>query len=133
MVIAYESPHRIVALMERVAKVWPGCRVCVCCDLTKLYERIDRGPCEEVLAALRANPNVEKGEYCAVIECPPPAEDAAPASGEKSPEERLLALLLEGMDPREAVDAAVEAGVPRNAAKKARLALERLAERLAAE
>ena len=133
VVIAYESPHRIVALMERVAKVWPGCRVCVCCDLTKLYERIDRGPCEEVLAALRANPNVEKGEYCAVIECPPPAEDAAPASGEKSPEERLLALLLEGMDPREAVDAAVEAGVPRNAAKKARLALERLAERLAAE
>lgn len=131
VVIAYESPHRVVALLEKVADIWPGCRVCVCCDLTKLYERIDRGPCEEVLAALRANPNVEKGEYCAVIECPAAAPAKEAPSGEKTPEEVLLDYLLAGMDPRAAVEAAVEAGLPRNAAKKARLAIERLAERLA--
>ena len=133
VVVAYESPHRVVSFLEKVEAVWPGCRACVCCDLTKLYERIDRGLCGQVLAALRANPNVEKGEYCVVIECPAPGPQEDAPQGGKTPEERLLAYLLEGMGPREAVEAAVEAGVPRNAAKKARLAIEKLAARLEGE
>ena len=88
----------------------------------------------DVLSALRANPNVEKGEYCAVIECPKAQEDAAAAvSGEKTPEEMLLSFLLSGMEIRDAVQACADAGVAKNAAKKARLAIEKLAERLCEE
>ena len=133
VVIAYESPHRVIAFLEKVQACWPECRVCVCCDLSKLYERIDRGLIADVLSALRANPNVEKGEYCVVIECPKAQEDAAAVSGEKTPEEMLLDFLLSGMDIRDAVQACADAGVAKNAAKKARLAIEKLAERLCEE
>lgn len=133
VLIAYESPHRIIAFLEKVQAAWPECRACVCCDLSKLYERIDRGSIDAVLCALRANPNVEKGEYCAVIECPKAQEEAENVAADRTPEETLLRFLLEGMDVREAVQASVDAGVAKNAAKKARLALEKLAERLAEE
>lgn len=133
VVIAYESPHRVVSFLEKAQACWPECRVCVCCDLSKLYERIDRGPIADVLSALRANPNVEKGEYCVVVECPAQEAQADAAGGEKTPEEMLLSFLLTGMDAREAMQACVDAGVPKNAAKKARLAIEKLAARLTEE
>ncbi len=132
-VIAYESPHRIISFLEKVQTAWPQCRVCVCCDLSKLYERIDRGTVSDVLAALRANPNVEKGEYCAVIECPAVQENSDAPSGEKTPEEMMLGHLLAGLDPREAMLACINAGIPKNAAKKARLSIEKLAEQLLSE
>ena len=72
--VAYESPHRIVKLTEQICQSLPGCRIAVCCDLTKKYEKILRGSCDEVLAQLEANPNVEKGEYCVVIDMSPLGE-----------------------------------------------------------
>lgn len=134
VVIAYESPHRVITFLEKVQAAWPQCRVCVCCDLSKMYERIDRGAVVDVLEALRANPNVEKGEYCVVIECPAPQEEnGEEPADEKTPEEMLLRLLLEGMDIRDAVQACTEKGVPKNAAKKARLAIEKLSRSLCEE
>jgi len=133
VVIAYESPHRVISFLEKAQACWPECRVCVCCDLSKLYERIDRGSIADVLSALRANSNVEKGEYCVVVECPAQEAQADAAGGEKTPEEMLLSFLLTGMDAREAMQACVDAGVPKNAAKKARLAVEKLAARLTEE
>lgn len=133
VVIAYESPHRIISFLEKVEACWPECRVCVCCDLSKLYERIDRGSVADVLSALRANPNVEKGEYCAVVECPAQETEAEAGSGEKTAEEMMLKFLLSGMDVRDAVQACTDAGVAKNAAKKARLAIEKLAARLTEE
>lgn len=133
VIIAYESPHRIVSFLEKVEAAWPNCRVCVCCDLSKLYERIDRGTCSDVLAALRANPNAEKGEYCAVIECPDDKADIAPSGGDQTAEARMLQHLMEGMNSREAMQVCMDEGVPKNAAKKARLALEKLARRLCEE
>lgn len=133
VVIAYESPHRVIAFLEKIQACWPGCRVCVCCDLSKLYERIDRGNIADVLAALNANPNVEKGEYCVVVECPAADAGAGADDGEKSAEETMLKYLLAGMDAREAMQACMDAGMAKNAAKKARLAIEKLAERLCGE
>ena len=60
--VLYESPHRIVELVEQIAQKWPECRLCVCSDLTKRYERIYRGCAPEVLQHLRDNASVEKGE-----------------------------------------------------------------------
>ena len=121
--VAYESPHRVVDLVDQLARRWPECLLCVCSDLTKRYERIYRGPAPEVLAALRANPSVEKGEYCLAVDISmlPPVEPPAPR-----PEAAafMLARMLDGASIREAADAAAEAGYPRNEVYRARLKIE---------
>ena len=118
--VVYESPHRIVKLVEQVCETLPGCNIAVCCDLTKLYEKIYRGSCDEVLAQLRENPNVEKGEYCMVIDLSPlPAPEkekvVLPA------DVIMLKAILDGADLDEAFDAAKQAGCPRNELYKAKL------------
>ncbi len=121
--VLYESPHRIVELTQVIAEKWPRCALCVCSDLTKKFERIYRGPAPEVLAALRANPSVEKGEYCLAVDISmlPPVEPSAPR-----PEAAafMLARMLDGASIREAADAAAEAGYPRNEVYRARLKIE---------
>ena len=66
--VFYESPHRVVALVERIAEVWPGCTLAVCADLSKKFESLLRGDARDVLDQLRGNANVEKGEYCVVAD-----------------------------------------------------------------
>ena len=116
----YESPHRIVDLVEALAEKWPECLLCVCSDLTKKFERIYRGPARQVLAALKANPGVEKGEYClaADISMLPPVEEE---STRVPVAPYLLNLILEGADLREAAAQALEDGYPRNEVYRAKL------------
>lgn len=121
--VMYESPHRIVKLVSEIAEAWPGKRLCVCCDLTKRYELIYRGTSQEVLDALNANPNVEKGEYCLVAEVPEPA--AISKDLEMSADIYMLARMMDGLDEDEAAEAAQEAGYPRNMVYKAKLAIKR--------
>ena len=118
--VLFESPHRIVDLVDTIAVKWPRCLLCVCSDLTKRYERIYRGEAAQVLAELRANPGVEKGEYClaADISMLPPAE--APA--QKSPPEAwMLSRLLDGASLSEAAREAQAAGYGRNEVYRAKL------------
>lgn len=125
--VAYESPHRIVDLVEQIVRTLPGCNLAVCCDLTKLYEAIYRGSCEDVLSRLRQNPNVEKGEYCLVIDLSPlpPLEKKA-----ESPQADVIMLraILDGADLDEAAAAARDAGCPRNDIYRARLKIQSLFE-----
>ena len=118
--VLYESPHRIVDLVEAIAGKWPECLLCVCSDLTKKFERIYRGNAPEVLAQLKANPGVEKGEYClaADISMLPPVETPA-----QRPEAAafMLARMLDGAELREAAEAAADAGYPRNEIYRAKL------------
>ena len=53
--VVHESPHRVIDLVEEIARTLPGCRVSASCDLTKLYEKTIRGDAQDVLAMLRAN------------------------------------------------------------------------------
>lgn len=111
--VLYESPHRIVDLVAAMAEKWPECLLCVCSDLTKRYERLYRGRAGEVLEQLRANPSVEKGEYClaADISMLPPAEEKV----ERPPVAAwMLARMLDGEALRDAAQAALKAGYPRN-------------------
>lgn len=121
--VMYESPHRIVKLVAEIAEAWPESRLCVCCDLTKRYELIYRGVSSDVLAALEANPNVEKGEYCIVAEVPAP--EAKAAASELTAELFILGRMLEGMDEDEAADIALDSGYAKNAVKKAKIAIKR--------
>ena len=126
--VLYESPHRIVHLVEMIDQAMPACRVCVCSDLTKYYEKIYRGPCPSVLAALRANPNVEKGEYCVVIDLTGIEPVEEPAEKGQDAADCMLRALYDGASLSEAADRAREAGFGRNEIYRVKLRLTRLIE-----
>ena len=127
LAIVHESPYRVMDLLACVAEVLPGTLVSASCDLTKLHELTLRGPVNEVLEALRANPKAEKGEYCLALEW----HDAPPALAAPAPdislEARLFELILQGRTLREATDELAAAGERKNAVKAAAL---RVKERL---
>ncbi len=125
--VLYESPHRIVELVAAIAEKWPECLLCVCSDLTKRFERLYRGTAPRVLAELRDNPSVEKGEYCLAADISMLPPDDAPA---QRPEAAIfmLAQLLDGADLRDTAEAALAAGYPRNAVYRAKLKIAQMFE-----
>ncbi|MDR3050390.1 MAG: 16S rRNA (cytidine(1402)-2'-O)-methyltransferase [Oscillospiraceae bacterium] len=112
--VVHESPHRVLDLMAQIAATLPGCRVSVSCDLTKLYELTLRGEADEVLAAMRANPNADKGEYCLVLDLRSAALPPAPPAPTASLEARLLERLMAGETLRAAGEALQAGGEKRN-------------------
>ncbi len=122
--VVYESPHRVVDLTRAIGAELPDARLLVCCDLTKKYELLLRGTPAEVLAKLEANPSVEKGEYCLVIEFPPTPEPEKPEAeaAPLSPEMRLLQRMLAGESLSEAARA-LGGELPRNELYRAKLAV----------
>lgn len=125
--VLYESPHRLCDLVAQICQDWPGCSLCVCSDLTKKYERIYRGNCEEVLRMLTDNPSVEKGEYCIVCDL-----SALPLE-EKKAEVSALVLMLAAIVEQdatvaEAVQTALNSGCPRNEVYRAKLKLQAMFE-----
>ena len=107
LAVLHESPHRIIALMETVAEVYPGILVSVSCDLTKLHELTLRGPADEVLSALEANPNAEKGEYVLCIDLHDLPEEEEQVAG-VSAQGLLLEKLFQGLRMKDAVKPVVD-------------------------
>jgi 16S rRNA (cytidine1402-2'-O)-methyltransferase len=64
--IFYESPYRIVALIEDALAVYGDRRAALANDLTKMFERVDRGSLSELLQLVKDK--ALKGEYVLVIE-----------------------------------------------------------------
>ena len=125
--VVHESPFRVIELMETVAETLPGTMASVSCDLTKLHELTLRGSAAEVLAALRANPKTEKGEYCLVLDFHGVELPSAPApAAEVSLEARLVEAMLQGNELRQAQAVLVEAGEKKNAVNAAALRLKKL-------
>lgn len=120
--VLYESPHRVVGLMQAVAETIPGIQVSVSCDLTKLYEKTLRGPVEIVLDMLKANENTEKGEYCVVLDLHE-IQGQTQAAQTVSLEAQLLDRVLGGQNMRDAIQALVEGGAKKNAVYAAALRL----------
>ena len=127
--VVHESPFRVVELVEVIAATLPGAKVSASCDLTKLHEKTIRGTAEEVLAALKANPKAEKGEYCLVLDFHDVVlpEGKAPAA-DVSLEARLVEYVLEGLSLRDAQSELVDSGEKKNAVKAAALRVKRLME-----
>jgi len=122
--VLHESPHRVTELMEVVAQTLENCQACVCCDLTKLYEKTVRGTAQEVALFLKNDPKTEKGEYCVVLDfsqVPKPEKEEVKISMES----RLLEKLLSGMDMRDAVSELTQSGEKSNDVKKASLRIKK--------
>ena len=64
----YESPKRVMDLLDFLIEAGARCRLCLCNDLSKLHERSYRGTPEEVKAQLLDKGSWDKGEYALVLE-----------------------------------------------------------------
>lgn len=121
--IVHESPYRVLDFMRVLADTLPQAYVSVSCDLSKLHELTLRGPVAEVLARMEANDKTEKGEYCIVIDFRAVPREEPKAESNLCLEARLLDLLLQGADMRDASRRLVEEGEKKNAVYAAALRL----------
>lgn len=64
--VLYESPHRIMALMEEIAQADPGRQVCLGREMTKIHEEFLSGSAAEVLELLR-NRGDARGEFSVLV------------------------------------------------------------------
>lgn len=129
--VIYESPHRVIALLQYIMDILPRAKVCCACDLTKLYEHIDRGSASDVLLALKANPSVEKGEYCLALDLTDqPKIEQSPKIDEAA---ALILRVMDGVTPGDAVRQLSAEGYAKNALYKARLRLEKFAQTMLEE
>ena len=67
----YESPKRIMDLVDFFIESGADVRLCLCNDMTKLHEMSFRGTPAEVKEQLLAKGNYDKGEYAIVLEVQP--------------------------------------------------------------
>jgi len=65
-IVLFESPHRIIRLLEEIIEILGDREVSVSRELTKLHEETVRGRASEVLETLKTRP--PRGEYTVVVE-----------------------------------------------------------------
>ncbi len=64
--VLYESPHRIIALMEEIALIDPLRRLCIGREMTKIHEEFLAGSALEVLETLKSRPEI-RGEFAVLV------------------------------------------------------------------
>ena len=124
----YESPKRIMDLVEFFIREQADVRLCLCNDMTKLHEMTFRGTPAEVKEQLLAKGNYEKGEYAVVLEV---GKDYLFRKVEHavSAEALLVDALVKGFTMKEAVAAVLadeNCSYSKNELKAAALRLKRL-------
>ena len=100
----YESPLRIMNLVEFFIEQNAAVRMCLGNDLTKLHEMTFRGSPPEVKEQLLAKGNYDKGEYAVIIEL----EDAYIFNKTEhvvSPEALIVDNMVKGLNAKDAVNA----------------------------
>ena len=63
--VIFESPHRLVGLLEQAREVYGDRAACICVELTKKFEEVRRGALSELLEQLPASP--VRGEVTVLI------------------------------------------------------------------
>lgn len=102
--VVYESPRRVAETLANVAEVFPGRRVALVRELTKLHEEVVRATAPELAAEVAARGEV-RGECVVVIAAPDVAELEA----------RRAAALGPGRTLEEEIAAGLAAGEPKSA------------------
>jgi len=96
-IVAFESPHRLLAALSDLLAVLGDRRIAVCRELTKLHEEVFRGSISEAIAHFQE----PRGEFTLVLEgAPQPAEAVVPT---KAVLAELRQLRQQGIAPRQAV------------------------------
>lgn len=97
-VIFYESPHRILATLEVMARVFGGRKLCVARELTKRYETIKYGLVSEILHWMQADDHQSRGEFVLVLD----GSQNEPLSASDEQKLTLLSRLLQELPPKKA-------------------------------
>ena len=127
----YESPKRIMELVDFFIDQQAGVRMCLCNDMTKLHEMAFRGTPAEVKEQLLAKGNYDKGEYAVIVEV---AEEYVFNKKEHAVSAEALlvdAMVRDGLSSRDAVAAVLSDennSYTKNELKAAALNLKRLFE-----
>ena len=127
----YESPKRIMELVDFFIDQQAGVRMCLCNDMTKLHEMAFRGTPAEVKEQLLAKGNYDKGEYAVIVEV---AEEYIFNKKEHAVSAEALlvdAMVRDGLSSRDAVAAVLSDennSYTKNELKAAALNLKRLFE-----
>lgn len=104
--VFYESPHRILDLMQDVVDELGGDRECVLGrELTKAFETFYGGSADSVLAELQVDPNGTRGEFVVVVKGAPAVVDGQ-AIGLDS--DKLLQLLVAELPVKKAAKIVAE-------------------------
>lgn len=97
-VLLYESPRRVVALLEDIEAVFGAQHeVCAARELTKMHEEYLRGGCAQVRADLAGRSEIY-GEFVVILAPFVPADEDADI--ERQIDDKIRELLQEGMRPR---------------------------------
>ena len=127
----YESPKRIMELVDFFIDQQAQVRMCLCNDMTKLHEMAFRGTPVEVKEQLLAKGNYDKGEYAVIVEV---AEEYVFNKKEHTVSAEALlvdAMVRDGLSSRDAVAAVLSDennSYTKNELKAAALNLKRLFE-----
>jgi len=102
--VFYEAPHRILESVADLQAVFGDEREIVLArEITKLFENIHRCTLGEAMAWLNSDPNNQRGEFVLLVQAAP-----AKPEGLSSETEKTLALLLEELPLKQAVQLAVK-------------------------
>jgi 16S rRNA (cytidine1402-2'-O)-methyltransferase len=80
--VYFESPYRIVRLLEDAVAEIPAARLCLARELTKKFEDYHRGSPAELLAHFQSHQ--PRGEFCVVIAAPDSQFPPAPSPSSSS-------------------------------------------------
>jgi len=68
LAILYESPHRIIELLENIKVIFgSNHQIVIARELTKMFETIKRDTAENILSYINENSNHKKGEFVVII------------------------------------------------------------------
>jgi 16S rRNA (cytidine1402-2'-O)-methyltransferase len=99
--IFYEAPHRIMATVEDLCKIFGGEREAVLGrELTKLFETILTGSLDELFAKISADPNQQRGEMVLIVN----GYSGAVQSDEEIEQQRVLKVLLGELSVKQAAN-----------------------------
>ncbi|MDP1995795.1 MAG: 16S rRNA (cytidine(1402)-2'-O)-methyltransferase, partial [Gallionella sp.] len=118
--VFYEAPHRIVECAADLQAVFGAEREIIFArEITKLFESIHRCTLGMALDWLNSDPNNQRGEFVVLVSAAPPQ-----TAGLDTDSERTLALLLDALPLKQAVQLAVQiTGANRNELYQRALAL----------
>ncbi|SFM73728.1 16S rRNA (cytidine(1402)-2'-O)-methyltransferase [Marinobacter zhejiangensis] len=119
--VFYESPHRIVDMIEDVVAVFGEHReVAITRELTKTFESFYGGAAAGVLDQLQADPNATKGEFVVMVQGAQPRSEEQPGVDV----DKMLRLLCQELPVKKAARIGAElTGVSRNDLYQRALAL----------
>lgn len=109
--VFYEAPHRIIECVSDMQAALAGQRqIVIARELTKLFETIHTCALQEAVDWLRADANRQRGEFVLLVSGAEPQADGSDAEAE-----RVLAILIEELPLKQAVQLAARiSGASRN-------------------